>query len=68
MSDLFDMPESPAPRIVKLRNLYDKAKSAYDEAEAHEDESGEVVPFHLRVMVDSLEKQLRIEEARIAKL
>jgi len=36
MSELFDMPESPAPRIVKLRNLYDKAKSAYDEADAHE--------------------------------
>lgn len=68
MSELFDMPESPPPRIVKLRNLYAKVKAAYDEADAHEDESGEVVPFHLRVMVDSLEKQLRIEEARIAKL
>jgi hypothetical protein len=68
MNDLFPIPESPPPRIVKLRSLYDKAKAAYDEADAHEDESGEAVPFHLRVMVDSLEKQLRIEEARIAKL
>jgi len=68
MSDLFNIPESSPPRIVKLRRLYDEAKAAYDEADAHEDESGESIPFHLRVMVDSLEKQLQIEEARIAKL
>jgi len=67
MSDLFNIPESSPPRIVKLRRLYDEDKAAYDEADAHEDESGESIPFHLRVMVDSLEKQLRIEEARIAK-
>lgn len=68
MSELFKMPESPPPRIVKLRNLYAKVKAAYDEADAHEDESGEVVPIHLRILLQTAESQLRREEARIAKL
>lgn len=68
MNDLFHIPESHPPRIVKLRRLYDEAKTAYDEADAHEDESGEVVPIHLRIMLATAESKLRAEEARIAKL
>lgn len=68
MSDLFNIPESSPPRIVKLRRLYDEAKAAYDEADAHKDESGEAVPIHIRIMLATAESKLRAEEARIAKL
>ena len=64
---LFDIPESPPPRIVELRKRYAEAKAAFDEADAHEDESGEAVPFHLRILLATVESKLRAEEARIAK-
>lgn len=68
MNTLFPIPESLPPRIVELRSLYAEAKTAFDEADAHEDESGEAVPIHLRILLATAESKLRAEEARIAKL
>ena len=67
-SDLFAEREvrSFPPRIVELRRFYDEAKAAYDEASAHEDESGEEIPREVRMDFYHWERQLRIEEARIA--
>ena len=66
-SDLFseDLRSYP-PRIVELRRFYDEAKAAYDAADAHEDESGEEIPREIRMDYHYWERQLRIEEARVA--
>lgn len=67
-SDLFAVGEvrSFPPRIVELRRFYDEAKAAYDAASEHEDESGEEIPREIRMDFYHWERQLRIEEARVA--
>ena len=65
--DLFseDLRSYP-PRIVELRRFYDEASAAYEAADAHEDESGEEIPREIRMDYHHWERQLRIEEARVA--
>ena len=67
-SDLFDEREvrSFPPRIVELRRFYDEAKAAYDAAFDHENKSGEEIPREIRMDFYHWERQLRIEEARVA--
>ena len=66
MSELFTISESHPPRIVELRRRYDEIKAAYDEADALEDESGEPIPVHIRVLLCKAKNMLMEEEARIA--
>ena len=54
------------PRLVELRLFYDEAKAAYDAASKHEDDSGEEIPREIRMDFYHWERQLRIEEARVA--
>ncbi|CAB4135893.1 hypothetical protein UFOVP301_24 [uncultured Caudovirales phage] len=66
MSELFTIPESHPPRIVELRRRYDEAQTAYNEADALEDESGEAIPVHIRILLCTTKNMLMAEEARIA--
>lgn len=54
------------PRLVELRRFYDEAKAAFDAASEHEDESGEEIPREIKMDFQHWERQLRIEEARVA--
>lgn len=59
---LFPLPASPPPALARLRAEYAEALAAWKEADAHEDESGEAVPY------DVIRRMLRAEEARLAAL
>ena len=65
---LFDEREliSHPPRIVELRRFYDEARAAYEAADARQDELGEEIPREIRMDYHHWERQLRIEEARVA--
>lgn len=66
-SDLFsESCRSFPPRLIELRRNYDEARAAYEAADAHEDESGEEIPREIRMDFHHWERQLRIEEARVA--
>lgn len=67
--DLFsDDLRSYPPRIVELRLRYEEAMEAYAAADAHEDESGEEIPAHIRIWLCTSRSQLRAEEARILRI
>lgn len=66
MSDtLFpEIPASPAPALARLRAEYAEALAVWQEADAHEDESGEAVPREVKKRLHMAERRLRGEEAR----
>lgn len=48
MEELFEIQQTSPPRLHILRQKYDAAKLAYDEASAWEDETGEPIPAHVK--------------------
>lgn len=56
--------DSPAPPLVRLRAEYAEALEAWQDADAHKDESGEAVPWTLRKRLEEARTQLMQEEAK----
>jgi hypothetical protein len=60
--------DSPAPPLVRLRAEYAEALEAFEQADAHEDESGEPIPWVVKKRLEETRLKLRQEEAKQALL
>ena len=66
--ELFSVPPSTDPLTLARKRLED-AQAAYDEADEHEDNSGEAIPYELRMELDDAKHAvLRIEGRMLEQL
>lgn len=66
--DLFNLPPSEPPLIVTLRKAYKEAKCFYDQCVESDDETGECSADFAIDALDTAQKELIAEEARLARL